>query len=210
MGRASVEIKVGERYGRLTVIAQAERSADNRVRFLCRCDCGNERVVIAKHLKSGNTKSCGCYKHDQGVMANTTHNMRKTRLYRIWAAVKYRCTNPNSHGWYKYGARGITICDEWLKFEPFRDWALANGYRDDLTIDRIDVNGNYEPSNCRWATNYTQSNNRRNNVYITHEGVTHTLKEWADITGVNYYTMHNRYKAGKPASEILAPCQKSR
>lgn len=197
-------VLIGERFGRLVTVAYAGKAKDSRHQFLCKCDCGNETIVLEKHLRNGNTKSCGCFKKDAGIAANTTHGMRKTRIYGIWAGMKDRCTNPGVAKFKDYGARGITVCQEWQdSFEAFYEWAMANGYKDHLTIERIDNDGNYCPENCRWATKKEQANNKRSSVFITFNGETHTLKQWSEIVGVNYYTMWNRYKAGQPPAEIL-------
>ena len=124
-----------------------------------------------------------------------THGESKTRLYRVWAHMKGRCNNPNDHGYKDYGGRGIKICDEWNNsYESFREWAIHNGYQEDLTIDRVNVNGNYEPNNCRWVTNLVQARNKRETIYVTCDGVTKTLSEWAEELGVSYYTLHKRIK----------------
>ena len=139
----------GQRFGRLTVLERTE------LKWLCKCDCGNKKIVAGGHLVSGDTKSCGCLR--------IKHGMRNTRLYSIWHGMKERCYNTK-HKFYKhYGGRGIKVCEEWKNdFQTFADWALSHGYADNLTIDRIDVNGNYEPSNCQWATNAEQQRNKRN------------------------------------------------
>ena len=131
------------------------------------------------------------------------HGMHNTRLYRIWRGIKQRCTNPNYHSYADYGGRGITVCDEWLEFEPFRDWALANGYRDDFTIDRIDSNGSYTPENSRWASMRTQQNNKRNNRKLTYNGITRTVPEWARITNIPVTAIYKRMKHNWPAERIL-------
>ena len=126
-------------------------------------------------------------------MGKVTHGKRHTRLYTIYANIKTRCYNKKNSRYQLYGARGITMCDEWKDdFQTFYDWAMANGYRQDLTIDRIDTNGNYEPSNCRWATWRVQQNNRGNNHLLTYRGETHTMAEWARIYNIGYQTLVRR------------------
>lgn len=135
---------------------------------------------------------------------NYKDGRKGTRLYRIYNAMKTRCYNGNFPAYKWYGGRGITICDEWKNdFKAFYDWALSNGYRDDLTIDRIDVNGNYEPKNCRWVDNYTQSNNRRNNHYINLFNETHTLKEWSDRFKISEKTVRDRLRRGWDIDKAL-------
>jgi len=124
---------------------------------------------------------------------NYKHGGKGTRLYRIWLNMKNRCHNPKTPPFKNYGARGITVCDEWKDdFQAFHDWAMANGYADHLTIDRIDNDGNYCPENCRWTTPLVQGNNSRHNHMITYEGETHPLREWAKILGFTYPTLSNR------------------
>ena len=120
------------------------------------------------------------------------HGLCHSRIYGIWNGIIQRCENPNRKAYSRYGGRGISVCKDWHDFQAFRDWALSNGYLDNLTIDRIDVNGNYEPTNCRWATPSEQSNNRRTNVIYEIDGVLHSLKEWSEIYGMPYKTVHAR------------------
>jgi hypothetical protein len=129
--------------------------------------------------------------------------MSHTRIHNIWLGMRQRCEKPKSQGWKKYGAKGIRVCAEWSRFEAFRDWAYANGYTDELTIDRIDPQGNYEPSNCRWVTQKVQQNNRSNNIHLVLDGVDHSLIEWSEITGIPIRNLYNRYYLGWDADRIF-------
>ena len=202
----------GQKFGKLEVIERAGSDKHKKATWLCRCDCGRETIVNGSDLRSGNTKSCGCTKADIAIVQaenNKTHGMRNSRLYTIWRGMKSRCYNQN-HRYYKhYGGRGITVCDEWRNdFKPFMEWALSNGYQDNLTIDRIETNGNYEPSNCRWATETEQKNNMRNNRTIEFNGETHNVAEWASITGLSYNVIWKRLKAGLTPNEIFKDSHK--
>lgn len=201
----NAEDLTGMVFGRLTVISTGEDFVTNkgihRMQWKCRCQCGNIVNVLPYNLKRGNTKSCGCLNSETRIKNSTTHGDRHTRLYRIWCGIKIRCYDSNNQDYIKYGARGITMCDEWREsYISFKVWAEAHGYSNDvadISIDRINVNGNYEPSNCRWANAKCQANNRRNTIRITAHGENHTLSEWADITGEKYHTLFARiYKLG--------------
>lgn len=150
----------GKKFGRLTVIGRAP-TVRNRTYWLCECDCGKRISVDGGNLRGGHTESCGCLQKERASQANTTHGMRGTRLYRIWNCMRNRCYRKSYHAYKHYGGRGIRVCPEWNSFEPFRDWAMSYGYKDDLSIDRIDVNGNYSPENCRWVTMAYQNQNKR-------------------------------------------------
>lgn len=177
----------GQKFGRLTVVERVENAKNRNARWKCVCDCGNEVIVTGSNLCRGNTKSCGCYQKEMTVKTKTTHGGHETRLYRIWADIKKRCYNENQAYYNDYGGRGISMCESWRgSFESFRDWSLENGYSDDLSIDRINFNGNYEPSNCRWATVKEQANNRRSNRFLTYNGKTQTMAQWADELGLEY------------------------
>lgn len=177
----------GKRFGRLTATSLAEK----RSRFYywnCKCDCGNEVVIKASYLTSGDTKSCGCLYRERNI--NKKHGHRWTRLYSILCGMKNRCYNENTKAYKDYGGRGITICNEWLHdFQTFYDWAMANGYKDGLEINRINNDGNYEPNNCEWVTSKQNCRNRRNTVYLTVNGETKCVSEWCEIVPIKSGTV---------------------
>lgn len=195
----------GQRFGRLTVIRESKERLNGGVAWLCRCDCGNEVIVRSNSLRRGATMSCGCYNKD----VISTHGESHTRLHHAWSSLKDRCINPKSKEYPNYGGRGIKVCDEWLNsYEAFRDWSYENGFVEDVecgkcTIDRIDVNGDYEPSNCRWTNMKIQCRNRRNNVVIECDGESHCISEWAEILGVPYHRLVSRYQRGWSPYEII-------
>jgi hypothetical protein len=145
----------------LTVIAEAERGNDRRRRWLCSCDCGGDTTTDTYKLKSGNTQSCGCLRRDTARDGHLLHGGKGTRLYNIWKNARQRCRNPKATDFKLYGGRGINFCTEWDDFATFKEWALLNGYTEELTLDRIDPDGNYYPENCRWATWKEQRQNQR-------------------------------------------------
>jgi hypothetical protein len=169
----------GSTFGKLKVLEISERRKRKgrwTTYWNCLCECGRSTTVSTNDLRTGNTSSCGCGHKS----VNLKHGESKTRLYRTWCGIKKRCLNPNEEGYKNYGGRGITLFKEWNdSFEPFRDWALANGYKDTLTIERINVDGNYEPSNCTFIKNEEQSFNRRTTRYETAWGETKALCAWA-------------------------------
>lgn len=189
---------------------------NRRTYWLCKCDCGKEVVLRADQVKSGNTKSCGCHKHEVDSQkaniilkkVNTKHGLSKTRLYSIYENIVGRCTNPLEHSYERYGGRGILICNEWLNdVNSFYDWAINNGYKDNLTIDRINNNGNYEPNNCRWANNITQCNNRRSNIKIKYKGKTQSLTMWCRELRLNYRKANHQYHKGISFEQIIINCK---
>jgi len=193
----------GNVYGKLTVIDFSQRK-HGRAYWNCICTCGNKKIVQGYDLTSGHTKSCGCLRKIDGKEPRYRHGKVHTRLYRIWGNMKSRCDNPNSKYYKDYGGRGISYCKEWADFVLFEEWALTNGYKDNLTIDRINNNGNYEPSNCRWIDIKSQQRNRRSNHLLTFNGETHCINEWAEILGVSRETIKNRLGYGWDVEKVLS------
>lgn len=181
----------GMKFGMLEVVQYGFNKGGKHY-WMCKCDCGNSKSVYGNSLINGDSKSCGCLRKKITSQRMKTHGMSSERLYRIWLKMKERCYYPKSISYKNYGKRGISICEEWLKFENFRKWAIENNYADNLSIDRIDVDGNYEPSNCKWSNSKEQSNNRRSNVFITFNGSTKTMKEWSEEIGISNTTIWNR------------------
>lgn len=197
---------IGRRFGRLTVVAKGENPTSSRVAYwICKCDCGNiTKPISGTKLRCGETKSCGCYKNELLIERSTRHGLVHTRIHTIWSQMKDRCYNPHSSSYNHYGGRGITICDEWRNnLESFYKWAMENGYTEDLSIDRIDVNGNYSPENCRWANNKLQCNNKRNNIVVEINGVSKTIAQWAEESGNKYRTVHARFNRGWTGADLI-------
>lgn len=198
------QINVGDKYNRLTVISEPYRLRSRAVAD-CKCDCGKIRIGIRVHrLVNGETKSCGCWSADFLTSRILKHgcaggrHRKRDKLYKIWRSMRDRCYYPRKESYPRYGGRGITVCDEWESFAPFRDWANANGYTDGLQIDRIDNDGNYEPSNCRWATNKQQSRNKSTNTLVSAFGETKCAAEWAEDSRclASYPALLYRIQAG--------------
>lgn len=191
-------VKIGSTFGNLTVldirsVLRGKTSPRKEVQVLCRCGfCGSERWYPKFNIVSGKTKSCGCR------ASKIKHGDWHTRLYGIWRGVKYRCCVPTCKFYKYYGARGIKMCDEWKNdYLAFKEWALANGYSDKLTIDRINPDGDYCPENCRWSTYLTQENNRRNNHYVEYEGMTYTVSQLARKVGIKGSLLNARLRKGE-------------
>lgn len=188
----------GQKFNLLTVKGMAQR---NPIYWECVCDCGNTTLVRTSNLTGGKVKSCGCLQHK----GNPTHNQSQTRVYRIYAKMLRRCFVESDPAYSRYGGRGITMCDEWKNsFVAFSDWAYANGYADNLTIDRIDNNGDYCPENCRWTDYLTQSNNKRNNRVFEHNGETKTLSEWCKALNLPYKRIYFRITKGWTFEEAIS------
>jgi len=195
----------GQRFGRL-VAREFVGIKDHKATWQCDCDCGKKVIVVGKSLRRGLSQSCGCLKNYLLVKRSTKHGMSHDRLYNIYLGMIKRCYNPKSRVYKHYGGRGITVCDEWLNsFIDFSKWAFKNGYQDDLEIDRIDHNGNYMPSNCRWADSFTQARNKRNNHLVTINGITKTLQEWSDEAEMDHKTLEHRIKSGWSSTDLLKP-----
>lgn len=189
----------GKQFGYLRVIKPGG-SKNNRVVWVCECECGNIATITTQSLTTGNTKSCGCHKYG-GRLSHGESRNSQTRLYRIWSGMKNRCTNETHIGFHLYGGKGIKVCEEWKSFENFRDWANKNGYNDSLTIDRKDSSKDYEPENCRWVSYKEQSNNTNRNHYIEAFGETKTISEWSDVYGVPQKTIAARVNLLEWSSE---------
>lgn len=198
----------GQKFGRALVLKRVENKGI-RVAYLCRCDCGNEFIALAHHLKGGGTKSCGCLRSDASIKRARKllykHGKCDTNLYKTWSSIKARCLCKTHRAFKNYGGRGITLCIEWANdFLVFEKWALANGYKKGLTIDRIDNNGNYEPSNCRWTTRTVQQNNRRTNRFIEYNGKKRTLSQWSKILNIPETTLFGRLKNNWPLDKVFS------
>lgn len=189
---AKIKNLIGEKFGKLTVLSLNERVGNKRQLYWnCICECGKLCVRNGENLKSGYVKSCGCIKK-----GNIKHGLcKKHPLYRVWCAMKERCVNINNHKYKNYGGRGIKVCDEWKNnFMDFYNWAMNNGYKHGLTIDRINNNGNYEPNNCRWITMYEQSINKTNTVFVNYKSKQYALIELCKIKNINYLCVKQRIK----------------
>lgn len=204
----------GQKFGRLTVLKRMDRiDSQGRRLYECLCECGKVTYVNSHDLKNGSTKSCGCLGAELFLSRITKHGAYKTRLYKVWGDMKNRCTNKNNDHYKDYGGRGITVCDDWMRFESFRDWAFSHGYDEYAkfgvcTLDRIDVNGNYCPENCRWVDAKTQSNNKRTNVYLEFDGQRHTISEWSEITGIGKTVIRQRILSGWDVEKALTTIPK--
>lgn len=185
----------GMKYGRLTALYPVKVEGEGRYDWICECECGNLTKATSSELKRGVRVSCGC--------SRKTHGMTGTRLYTIWNDMKQRCTDETVKCYKNYGGRGITLCDEWQSFEPFMEWSLANGYSDELTLDRIDNNDGYYPGNCRYIDYHTQCTNKRTNRYVTYNGETRTVTEWDDLNGLSRGTTARRIDNGMSIEEAI-------
>lgn len=203
----SKQLVAGQKFAKLTVVkldriekkifnsslTKSRKRTLNLEYYLCKCDCGKYAIVEKSHLtkKIDNTLSCGCL--------YGTHHQAKTRLYKIWAGIKKRCYNKKSKSYKDYGARNIVLCKDWEKdFMNFYNWAITNGYNDTLTIERIDINKNYEPTNCKWIPKAEQSRNKRGNILVEHNGKIKLLRDWCKELNLQYNTLYMGLKRKIP------------
>ena len=193
----------GQRFGRLLVLERVGLSKSRSARWLCRCDCGTEKEVDGPNLRRGLTTSCGCYGHYIIGAATRTHGRTGSKVHYAWCSMRRRCEDEGNPKYPIYGGRGIKVCDQWQSFENFYA-DMGEPPSPAHSIDRIDVNGNYEPDNCRWATAKEQANNQRPNHKITYNGETHGITEWSRRLGIHHVTLVNRIQRGWPLERAMA------
>lgn len=206
MGR--INDLTGKKFNRLTAVklAYLDKNNKNRAYWVFKCDCGNEKILSGALVKHGTQKSCGCLQKEAVQKSNKKHGEAGTKLYYVWTAMKQRCNNINNKEYKNYGGRGIKVCEEWEKsngYITFRNWALQHGYKNKLTLDRIDNDGDYTPDNCRWITARENCNNKSNNHILMYKGQKHTLSEWEDIVGLNQRILWKRLKRGWSIEKTL-------
>lgn len=194
---------IGKNFGYLTVVAREENTKGGSARWKCLCKCGNFTVTTTFRLNSGKCQSCGCKRYESH---NRIHGMTKTDIHNKWLQIKQRCLDKNYKSYQRYGAVGITICDEWKNdFVSFMKWSYQNGYKEGLSIDRIDNSKGYSPDNCRWVTRKDQCNNRRSNIKITYQGKTQNLKQLCEELNIKYSFVYQRmYKQGMTFEEAIS------
>lgn len=200
-----IDNKLNKKYGRLLVIENVGLNSDSKVLWKCLCDCGNYKTVVSSHLTDGSVQSCGCLFSQAIIISNKNrikyqgeHSSWNERLYRTYSAMIRRCYNTESKDYKYYGGKGVVICKEWLdSFDCFYEWAMNNKYNEELSIDRIDVNGNYEANNCRWATAKEQMNNTTKTIRLEINGEYNTLSYFSEKYNIPRKTIYERYKYGK-------------
>lgn len=186
-------MEIGEKHGRLTCLCKDDIRKKNY--YIFKCDCGNIKSIAAYSVKKGYIVSCGCFSREHPH--HLTHGISHTRLDKCYKSMISRCYRETDDAYIDYGARGIAVCEEWRSDRTkFFAWALENGYEEHLTLDRIDVNGNYEPDNCRWATHREQCNNKRNNVIIEYENKRYTIAEYSRLKGISYDKAYRMVRKG--------------
>jgi hypothetical protein len=214
MGTLSIARKkpheyIDRRFTRLVIAEYIAGSQGKRARARCKCDCGNEVVVIINNLTRGLTKSCGCLNDETRVAVNTKHGLTESSEHHIWSAMLQRCTNPKHTYYHNYGGRGIRVCERWLEFENFlADMGRRPSPRH--TLDRKDNDGDYCPDNCKWSTREEQCRNRRYNVRLTINNETKLLVEWAEEYGLKPSTVRRRLRVGCTPEQAIGPLKKQR
>lgn len=189
---SAIKDLTGQQFSRWTVLIRADNDAQGQAQWHCVCQCGTKAVVRGRDLRKGKSRSCGCLQKDIAAQVKTTHGASNTRLHRIWCAMKQRCFDKTAQKYARYGGRGITVCKEWLSFCVFEKWARQNGYTDNLSIDRINNDGNYSPQNCRWSTSKEQARNKSTNHLLFFRGKSQSIAQWAEETGIGYYALRSR------------------
>jgi hypothetical protein len=194
----------GQKFNRLLVVDIHDKNKNGTIRYLCKCDCGENTIVQSSKLRNGWTKSCGCLQKEVVSANSSKHNLHKHKLYYVYACMKDRCSNKNNKRYKNYGARGIAVCDEWKNdFKSFYNWAMSNGYNEGLHIDRINNNGNYDPSNCRFISLKENMNNTTRNVWIEINGIKKTAAQWGEETNINGISIAQRVRSGKVGLEAV-------
>ncbi|MFI9598919.1 hypothetical protein ACIHCX_03390 [Streptomyces sp. NPDC052043] len=193
---------VGQRFGRLLAIEEAGRNAKLDVLWLCRCDCGKDTVKSGSDLRRGGTKSCGCLQREAAARHATRHGLNDNPLYRRWRNMIDRTSNPKNKAYPDYGGRGIGVCERWKSFDNFAA-DMGPAFSPDLTLDRIDNDGNYEPGNCRWATQIEQQRNRRSNRNITWRGRVMPVAAWSEVLGLKRHLVGQRLRQGWSVERAL-------
>lgn len=202
---------VGKRFGRLIILRRSENKF-GKTHWMSRCDCGNlSGPTAGSTLISGHSKSCGCLSVElfaERGRSRAKHHMTHTRIYNIWLSMRSRCSYSKSKFYKNYGGRGIKVCVEWESdFLTFYEWAMNNGYEDNLSIDRIKNDGNYEPSNCKWSTEKEQSNNTRMNLLIDYKGETRTATQWAEELNIERSKIYTWVAKGRPFDQLIETYQ---
>jgi len=201
----------GEKFGRLTVLkfhsTRNKKSDKERSRWLCKCECGNEVIVVGSSLRNGKTSSCGCLNKEIVKRMFTTHGMSANPLYFVWKNMLERCSNEDLKVYKHYGGRGISVCAEWEDINTFMEWANENGYKEGLEIDRIDNDGDYIPNNCRFTTRKEQMLNTRRNIKVMINGVTKSVSEWAEEYDMKVNTLQYRYHRGDRGERLVRPIE---
>ena len=199
------KVNAGDRFGRLVVVGTPFYMDGRKQAVVTKCDCGNHAIAPIQSIKRGSKRSCGCLNSELSRERATTHGQHNTPLHKLWKGMKVRCKYPSHDKYHLYGGRGIRVCEEWLDFAVFHAWAMVNGYEPGLEIDRVDSNGNYEPSNCRFQTRMQQMQNTRNTVMVTAFSETKSISDWASDERciVGRVCLAKRIRSGWEAEKAL-------